>query len=216
MAVAVASRMPSTPVRALIAGLSRFVWTGMRGFGWRPPGQIVGVGGDLSDQVTWQPRAGGRRGAGCEGHGCSRLRISSWRVLGDLLPIEERKGPDLRKRGRKPRSEGAASAWACPDNGPTLGTILEKFLSHSSPWVLVTASWAAVTERLRLVAHGCASHSCGARKPEVRVLAWWGLVTPLLICRWPPRFTRTWQRTDGKQLSILIGVLILLGHESPP
>lgn len=48
------------------------------------------------------------------------------------------------------------------------------------PRALVTASWAAGTERLTLVAHGCTSHSCGARKPEVRVPAWRGLVTPLL------------------------------------
>lgn len=40
---------------------------------------------------------------------------------------------------------------------------------------------------------------------------------PPRLCGWPPpHFTLTRQRTDGKQLLILMGVLILLGHESPP
>lgn len=89
--------MPSTPVRALLAGPPSFVRAEMRGCGRRPPGHVVGVGGDVSDQVTWQLRAGGRGGAGCEGHGCTRLRISHRLVVGALLPAEEREGPDLRK-----------------------------------------------------------------------------------------------------------------------
>lgn len=61
----------------------------------------------------------------------------------------------------------------CPDDRPALGTVLEKFLSQF-PLGVCRGHRAAATECLRLVAHGCASHSCGAWTPEVRAPARWG------------------------------------------